>query len=570
MPNAFDAPVRGDDYHGQGSAGYCAAMPGGGKFKAGGPKPTSQLMADLWAGRFAAEGGATEGETRETGGGPARGSSLVLPDSAATLVGAIKHPLTRVARLVPIFLLSVVGAIAQTTKPALFALIDEHKKAYEDIALQIWNLAEIGYKEVKSSALLQRQLQGEGFAVQAGIAGIPTAFVATFGSGSPVIGILAEYDALPGVSQEATPEKKARPGSEAGHACGHHLFGTGSIQAAIAVKEWMKATGQKGTLRVYGTPAEEGGSGKVYMVRAGLFNDVDTVLHWHPSNLNGITTSGSLANKSGKFRFYGVASHASASPERGRSALDGVESMYYMGNMMREHVPETTRLHYVITRGGEAPNVVPAFAEVYYYVRSPSRDIVTEVWEQVEKAATGAALGTGTTVKWELTGGVYELLINDTLGRVMHENLRAVGGVTYSAAERAFALKLAPTLGPKPPALEIAGLVAPYVANPPRETGGSTDVGDVSWTVPTVGLRAATWVPGTPAHSWQAVACGGTTIGLKGMNVAVKTLAATAVDLFTRPEVIARAKAEFAQKRGTDFKYAAMLGDRTPALNYRD
>ena len=262
----------------------------------------------------------------------------------------MKYPLPRVARLVPVFLLCLAGATAQTTKPALFALIDEHKKTYEDIALQLWNFAEIGYKEVKSSALLQRQLRAEGFAVQAGTAGIPTAFVATFGSGSPVIGILAEYDALPGVSQEATPEKKARPGSDAGHACGHHLFGAGSVQAAIAVKEWMKATGQKGTLRVYGTPAEEGGSGKVYMVRAGLFNDVDTVLHWHPSNLNGVTTSGSLANKSGKFRFYGVASHASASPERGRSALDGVESMNYMVNMMREHVPETTRLHYVITR----------------------------------------------------------------------------------------------------------------------------------------------------------------------------------------------------------------------------
>jgi aminobenzoyl-glutamate utilization protein B len=245
--------------------------------------------------------------------------------------------------------------------------------------------------------------------------------------------------------------------------------------------------------------------------------------------------------------------------------------MDYMVNMMREHVPDSTRIHYVITHGGEAPNVVPAFAEVYYYVRSPSRDIVNEVWERVEKAATGAALGTGTKVEWEITGGVYELLPNETLGRLMYDNLSAVGGVTYTPEERAFAVKIGQTVYGKAPAPESAALIAPF--NPsggPREGGGSTDVGDVSWTVPTVGMRAATWAPGTPAHSWQAVACGGTSMGLKGMNVAAKTLAGTIVDLFTKPEVIATAKAEFLKKRGGDFKYTALLGDRPPALNYRD
>lgn len=471
-----------------------------------------------------------------------------------------------------VLLLAVPGLLpAQTTKPAVLSRIDATKSTYEDIALKIWDYAEIGYKETRSSALLQEQLKKEGFAVMPGVAGIPTAFVASYGSGSPVIGVLAEFDALPGVSQEAVPEKKERPGASAGHACGHHLFGAASIQSAIAVKDWMKASGQKGTLRVYGTPAEEGGSGKVYLVRAGLFNDVDVAVHWHPGDRNNVSMASSLANKSGKFRFQGVAAHAAASPERGRSALDGVEAMNHMVNLMREHVPDSTRIHYVITRGGEAPNVVPAFAEVYYYVRSPSREIVQEVWRRVEQAATGAALGTGTKAEWEITGGVYELLPNEALSRVMHANLSAVGGVTYTPEEKAFALKIAQTVFGKPPAPETAALISAFSPTAPREGGGgSTDVGDVSWAVPTVGLRTATWAPGTPSHSWQAVACGGTTLGLKGMNVAAKTMAGALIDYFTQPAVITKAKAEFLERRGANFTYTALVGNRPPALNYRD
>lgn len=471
--------------------------------------------------------------------------------------------------LLAILVLPVVLS-AQTTKPEVLKRIDESKKLHDDIALKIWSFAEVGYQEHKSSALLQEQLKKEGFQVRAGVAGIPTAFVASYGSGQPVIGVLAEFDALPGVSQEAVPEKKERAGATAGHACGHHLFGTAVVQAASAVKDWMKATGQKGTLRVYGTPAEEGGSGKVYMVREGLFNDVDVALHWHPAAGNGIQMGSSLANKSGKFRFRGVASHAAGSPERGRSALDGVEAMNHMVNLMREHVPDSTRIHYVITRGGEAPNVVPAFAEVYYYVRSPSRQIVMEIWERVEKAAQGAALGTGTTVQSEITGGVYELLPNEVLGRLMHDNLAAVGGVTYTAEEKAFAVKLGQSFIGRPPAPEAASLISAFNPNPPREGGGSTDVGDVSWTVPTAGVRTATYVPGTPSHSWQAVACGGMSIGLKGMAVAAKTLAGTLVDLYTKPDVVTKAKAELVRRRGSDYKYSPMVGDRPPALNYRD
>ena len=459
-------------------------------------------------------------------------------------------------------------AEAQTSKSEVMSDIDATKSTYEEMALKIWDYAEVGYQETKSSALLQAQLAKEGFEVEAGVAGMPTAFVARYGSGHPIIGIMGEFDALPGVSQAAVPEKQPIPGQIAGHACGHHVFGAGSAAAAIAVKRWMVATKQSGTIRFYGTPAEEGGSGKVYMVRAGLFNDVDAMLHWHAGSRNAVSLGSTLANKSAKFRFYGIASHAAAAPERGRSALDGVEAMDYMVNMMREHVPDSTRIHYVITKGGEAPNVVPAFAEVFYYARSPSRQILQEVWGRMEKAAQGAAMGTGTTVDWEVIGGVYEVLPNESLARTMHANLVTVGGVTYTDEEKIFAEKLARTLYGKPPAIETAAMVQPL--NPDATGSASSDVGDVSWTVPTTGLTAATWVPGTPAHSWQAVACGGTGIALKGMVVAAKTIALTAVDLFTKPELVAQSKAELATRRGTDFKYEALIGDRKPALDYRN
>jgi aminobenzoyl-glutamate utilization protein B len=265
-----------------------------------------------------------------------------------------------------------------------------------------------------------------------------------------------------------------------------------------------------------------------------------------------------------------VAAHAAASPERGRSALDGVEAMNHMANMMREHVPDSTRIHYVITKGGEAPNVVPAFAEVYYYVRSPSRETVAEVWGRLEDAARGAALGTGTKADWEVVSGVYERMGNEPLGRLMQQNLDAVGGVTYDEKEKAFATKIGQTVFGKPPALEIVSMIEPFHPNPPREATGSTDVGDVSWIVPTMGVRTACFAPGAPSHSWQSAACAGTTLGLKGMAVAAKTMAGTAIDLYQQPAVIKAAKADFEKRRGSDFKYAPLLGDRPPALNYRD
>jgi aminobenzoyl-glutamate utilization protein B len=456
---------------------------------------------------------------------------------------------------------------AQKTKQDALKSIETKSDQYTSIAHKIWEFAEVGYQEVKSSELLQETLTQSGFKIEKGVAGIPTSFVASYGSGKPVIAILAEFDALPGVSQDAVPEVKAVAGRTAGHACGHHLFGTASSAAAIAVKDWMTVNKKSGTIRVYGTPAEEGGAGKVYMVRDGLFNDVDIVLHWHPAALNSASFGSSLANKSGKFRFTGIASHAAASPERGRSALDAVEAMNNMVNMMREHVPSDTRIHYVITRGGEAPNVVPAFAEVYYYVRHPDRDQVVSIWERVVKAAQGAALGTETKMEFELTGGVYNLLNNALLTRALDKNLRMVGGYTFDEKEKDFAQKIQKTFTTPPPKLETSNTIIDFGLN--NDKAGSTDVGDVSWVVPTAGLSAATWVPGTPAHSWQAVASGGMSIGNKGMMIAAKTIAATAIDLFESPALIQDAWKEFNNLRPEGFKYQALVGDRKPALDYR-
>ena len=461
--------------------------------------------------------------------------------------------------------------IAQDTaalKARAMTDIQSQYSTYKQIAMQIWDYAEVGYKEVKSSGLLQKTLADNGFTVRAGVADIPTAFVASYGSGSPVIGILAEFDALPGLAQQAVPVKAPIEGKNAGHGCGHHLFGTASVAAGIEIKKLIAEKKLTGTIRVYGCPAEEGGSGKVYMVRAGLFNDVDIVVHWHPGDGNSVTLTSALANRSAKFRFHGLAAHAAAAPDKGRSALDGVESMDYMVNMMREHIPQETRIHYVITNGGKAPNVVPDFAEVYYYVRHPKKEEVVRIFDWVVAAAQGAAMGTQTTVDYEIIGGTHDLLLNKTLAVDMQQNLQEVGGVSYTTAEMEFAQKIQSSFTYKVPAIETAAVVKP-LREDEDAGGGSTDVGDVSYTVPTVGLQAATWVPGTPAHSWQATACGGTDIGAKGMMVAAKTMALTAIDLFTDPVLVAAAKEEFKKDKG-DYQYKALLGDRKPALNYRD
>lgn len=461
------------------------------------------------------------------------------------------------------------AAIPQSNQQDVLDGLDQKYEHYSDIAQQIWEHAEVGYQEEKSAALLKNELTQAGFTITEGVADIPTAFMASYGSGKPVIGILAEYDALPGVSQDHVPMRQIKVEGGAGHACGHHLFGTASVASAIALKDWLDANPGKGTVRLFGTPAEEGGAGKVYMVRAGLFDDIDAVLHWHPSSANGASAASSLSNKSGKFRFYGIASHAAGAPWNGRSALDGVEAMNYMVNMMREHVPAESRIHYVITSGGEAPNVVPEFAEVFYYTRHPEMKWVKQIFERVVKAAEAAAMGTETRMEYEVIHGLYNVLPNETLSKIMYKNLQSIGGVEYTAEEQAFAEKIKATLFPAARTdLDNAKMIAPFEV---IETGrgGSTDVGDVSWIVPTAGLRTATWVPGTSAHTWQAVAAGGMSIGKKGMINAAKTITLTALDIFKDPSVLNAAKTELDRRRGDDFKYEALLGDRQPPLDYR-
>lgn len=447
---------------------------------------------------------------------------------------------------------------------ALIGQVDARKGQLAANARKIWEWAEVGFREERSTALLQEQLKAAGFTIQPGISGIPTAFVATYGNSGPVLAYLAEYDALPGLSQTDTPQQASR-GGEAGHACGHNLLGTASVEAAISLARWLKQTGTPGTIRVYGSPAEEGGSAKVYFVRDGLFKDVDAVLSWHPSSQNGASQGSMLAVLSVKFRFQGVASHAAAAPERGRSALDAVEIQDVAVNYLREHVPQDTRIHYTITDGGDQPNIVPAHAESFYYIRHYDANVVRDVFERVKKAGEGAALATGTTFSYEIVSGSFGTLPNDTLGRIVDANLRRVGGYHYTPEEERFAQAIAKTLPPVP---ANAGPSAIDAYELGHRTSASSDVGDISWVVPTSSLGTATWVAGTAPHSWQAAAASGTSIGVDGALVAAKTLALSGAQLLLDPASLAAAKAELHRSQGGDFHYAPLLGDRKPALDY--
>jgi aminobenzoyl-glutamate utilization protein B len=443
-------------------------------------------------------------------------------------------------------------------------------KTYDKLQKEIWSYAELGFLESKSSKALQEHLKSNGFTIEAGLAGMPTAFVATYGSGSPVIGILAEFDALPGLSQDTVPYKKPLVDGGSGHGCGHAVFGTGSSAGAVAIKQWLEKTGTKGTIKVFGTPAEEGGGGKVYLARDGFFKGTDIVLDWHPASQNGVSRSNGLAIQMIDFSFFGKASHASGAPEKGRSALDGVEALDYLVNVMREHIPSDARIHYVITNGGEAPNVVPAFAKVSYYIRSPKRKDLVELIDRVQKAAQGAALGTGTTVKSEIIAGFYEKLPNETLGKQLQKNLEIVGGVKYDSRERAFAETIIKEIGWSTDSLTKVSTVVPWVEKPQKRSGeGSSDVGDVSWNVPTASFGTAAFIPGSGGHSWENVASSGTTIGTKALINAAKVFSLTAIDLYTNPELVNAIKKEFEQRRGADFKYVSLVGDRAPALDYR-
>jgi aminobenzoyl-glutamate utilization protein B len=466
------------------------------------------------------------------------------------------------------FVILMLSPVRAADDPAATVLqrLDGRSAAYAKVALQIWEWAELGFQETKSSALLQEQLRSAGFRMQVGVADMPTAFIAEWGRGTPVIGIFGEFDALPGLSQQARPDRAPVVDAGPGHGCGHHTFGVASAATAIAVKEWLEQTGTQGTIRYYGSPAEEGGGGKVYMIRDGFLKDVDTVIAWHPGDSNDASASSSMAMIMARFRFKGVSAHAAAAPERGRSALDGLEAMDYMVNMMREHVPQETRIHYAIFKGGQAPNVVPDDAEAEYVVRHPDMRVLEGIWDRVVQASKGAAMGTGTTAEHEVLSAYWNILPNETLARVQYRNLERVGGYRMSADEVAFAEALRATMvEPRLPIGSQEGVQ-------PFRVGGaaaSTDMGDVSWVVPTVQMRAAIFVPGAAAHSWQATASGGTGIAMKGMMVAAKTMTLTAMDLFRDPSIIARAKAEFAQKTGPGFTWRTRVGTRRPPYDFR-
>ena len=348
-------------------------------------------------------------------------------------------------------------------------LVDRHSVKYVETSKAIWGFAEVGYREEKSSSLLQRGLKEAGFRVEAGVADEPTAFVATYGQGRPVIGIMGEFDALPGLSQAVKPDRGPVVESAPGHGCGHNLLGAGAALAAVALKEYMEGNHVAGTLRYYGTPAEEGGSGKVYMIRAGLFQDVDVVLHWHPDNHNAVFNGGFLANTSAKFKFHGKSAHAALAPDRGRSALDAVMLMGNGLEFLREHVLSNSRIHYIISNGGAAPNVVPDTAEIYLQARSPSLTTLDEIWTRIRKIGEGAALMTDTTFDVKIVHSSANIVPNDALAKVAQKNLEEVGGFHYSAQEKHFAEELQKSLPAEGAGdLTSTGAVRPALWTPTR------------------------------------------------------------------------------------------------------
>jgi aminobenzoyl-glutamate utilization protein B len=424
----------------------------------------------------------------------------------------------------------------------------------------IWNFAELGLQEHRSAARLIGVLQKAGFKVTAGVSGMPTAFVAEYGSGKPVLGILAEYDALPELAQQVTGLRTPIEGRGTGHGCGHCALGTGAVGAALAVKQVYDKYKLKGTVRVYGTPAEETVIGKVYMTLDGQFNDLDACLHWHPGTQNKVTYSSSKALISAKFTFTGLPAHSSSSPDKGRSALDGVELMNVGANYMREHVKESSRIHYVITNGGGQPNVVPATAQVWYYVRANAHPDVESLFDWLMDIAEGAAKMSRTKVQVQIDTDCHEIIPNLPLSKVILKNFLKVGPPQFDKADLDLARQLQTSIraefGLKEPKF-LHDTIEELPAKPDQNPG-STDVGDISWHVPTSGLSTACFAAGSPGHSWQNVAAIGSPIGHKGMMVAAKVLALSAVDFLQDPQVLQEAKADF-RERMKDRKYTTKI-----------
>jgi aminobenzoyl-glutamate utilization protein B len=466
--------------------------------------------------------------------------------------------------------LSVTTLFAQKNAPkpnplkqAIQQTIDSRFAAMTELSDQIWAFEEIAFQEFKSSAALSAYAEELGFKVTRGVGEIPTAFVAEYGSGSPIIGIMGEFDGLPGLSQNKVPYKSPLHQDAPGHGCGHNLFGVASLSAAGAIKDLIAEGKIKGTIRFYGTPAEEKYFGKLWMLRAGLMDDVDIMMDWHPAAETKTAVQKGLALVDFIVEFNGQAAHASSDPWNGRSASDALE-LYANGiNYYREHIKPTVRIHYHIQDGGQVVNVVPDYSRIWVRVRDSSRDGLMPVWKQVEKMAEGAAILANVDYKVTLVSGIHEILVNRTGSAVLQKNLETLGPITYTEAEQDFAKKIQEATGK--PQIGVSSEIQPMEETEEHSMGGSTDVGDVSWVVPTIRLSATTAPNGTPWHSWAVVASGGMSIGHKGMGYAAKALALTMVDLYQNENLRNEIQAEFKTKKG-DYVYKGIIPDGPPPL----
>jgi aminobenzoyl-glutamate utilization protein B len=470
--------------------------------------------------------------------------------------------------LVLCLLCIVIQLLAQSkkltpNKQSVIQSVDKNKDDYTKMSDAIWAYAETALKEYKSSKVLADYAEEKGFRVKRGVAGMPTAFTAEFGSGKPVIGIMGEYDALPGISQKAQPNKAPIEVGGNGHGCGHNLFGVASLSAAIAVKDLIQLGKLKGTIRFYGTPAEESVGGKIYMARGGLFNDLDVCMDWHPDTEIAANTQSSQALIDFIVEFKGKAAHAAYDPWNGRSAVDGAELFTDGVNMLREHVRPSVRMHYVIQNGGQVPNVVPEYAKVWMWVRDSKREGVDVVFNRVKEIAQGAALMSGTESKVTVQTGDYEILVNLKGAEAMQKNLEALGPIIYTAEEENFAKELHKNTEIKE--VGFTSTVNPLKPTAEHPAGGSSDVGDISWIVPEVGLIVTTAPKDVPWHSWAVVACGGMSIGHKGMLYASKAMGLTLVDLFENETLRKEIRAEF-EKRKDGHVYKAFIPDGPPPL----
>lgn len=457
------------------------------------------------------------------------------------------------------------NGITNENKKRVVDFIESNSSDLTGLSDEIWQYAEIAFKESQSAEALAGYAESQGFTVTRGVGEIPTAFIAEYGSGTPIIGIMGEFDALPGLSQETVPHKEPLIEGAPGHGCGHNLFGVASLAAATSIKNLIESGELEGTVRFYGTPAEEKFFGKLWMIRAGVFDDVDVMMDWHPSDKTEANVQSSLALVDFLVEFSGQAAHASADPWNGRSAGDALELYTHGINMYREHVKPTVRIHYHIQDAGKVVNVVPDYSKIWVRVRDTKRDGMQKVYDRVVEMAEGAAIQADVDHQVSLISGIHEILVNRTGGAALQSNLETLGTIEYTPEEEAFAKEIQEATNSEVVGIDMA-------INPLKETaehpmGGSTDVGDVSFITPTIRLAATTAPKGTPWHSWAVVATGGMSIGHKGMLYASKALAMTMVDLFENPELRDEVKAEFVERKG-DYVYEGMIPPGPPPLDF--